>query len=117
MTECAQCGVCCDPVRLMFHPDEMTGASAEFARDHWAVIGEQARTEANGKVEYLVECDRFDRSTRLCTAHDDRPPICSGYPWYGKEPNALRLLDPQCSFVADLRTLLPIVAVHGRGMT
>lgn len=109
MTECARCGVCCDPVILTFRPEEMVGPSASFAQEHWTVTGERERSD--GRREIQVSCDRFDRVTRLCAAHDDRPPICSGYPWYGQPPKELRELDPQCSFVADVRTLLPIVSV------
>jgi hypothetical protein len=63
----------------------------------------------------VTECNRCGAccDTRTCTAHDDRPPICSGYPWYGLLAGS-RWLDPPCSFHADTRVNLPIVAVrHG----
>lgn len=113
MTDCARCGDCCDPVVLMFKPEDMVGPSGPFAREHWQVVGQRVnRNDSSDRVEYLVECDHFDKTTRLCTAHDSRPPICSGYPWYGAEPNRDRLLDARCSYQADVRTLLPIVEVR-----
>lgn len=114
MTECAPgCGACCDPVKLRFSVEAMTGPSAPFAREHWTLI--EARECAEG-TEYRVRCDVFDPATRRCTAHADRPPICSGYPWYGAEPDPERgrTLDLVCSFQADVRTVLPIVQVNGR---
>jgi Fe-S-cluster containining protein len=29
---------------------------------------------------HAYQCDRFDAVSRLCTAHDERPPICRAYP-------------------------------------
>jgi Fe-S-cluster containining protein len=115
MTDCSRCGACCDPVVLMFKPEDMTGPSGPFAREHWQVIGERVnRNDDSGRTEYLIECDQFDKATRLCTAHDSRPPICSGYPWYSADPNVNLVLDPTCSFQADVRTMLPVVEVrHG----
>jgi Fe-S-cluster containining protein len=45
-----------------------------FAAAHWSPTGERA----DGMHAY--SCDRFDRASRLCTAHDERPPICRAYP-------------------------------------
>lgn len=41
-------------------------------------------TEKPGGVFY--ECDAFDPVARVCTAHDTRPQICSGFPWYTEPP-------------------------------
>lgn len=128
MTDCAKCGNCCDPVTLSADAWQRMGtiaaggtpwpgratitprhtADAEFCREHWTPVAEH--TTDGG--EYLsLECDKFDPATRLCTAHDARPPICAGYPWYGKEPYRHRGMSPQCSYQADARGLLPIVEV------
>jgi Fe-S-cluster containining protein len=40
---------------------------------------------------HAYQCDRFDPQSRLCTAHDDRPPICRAY------PIALNLLPARCT--------------------
>ena len=35
-------------------------------------------------------------------AHDERPPLCSDYPWYGREPGTgEKGLPLRCSFWAD----------------
>lgn len=91
----------------------MTGPSAPFAQQHWHEIPDYS--DLAPEQVCAVRCDVFDPDTRTCTAYEDRPPICSGFPWYGAEPDRERLLDPCCTFNADVRTMLPIVAVtHGR---
>jgi Fe-S-cluster containining protein len=124
MTECARCGDCCDPVNFTMSPGEITAKladpylaginrqSLEFANTHWHLIR---------RGEY--KCDYFNADTRLCTAHDKRPPICSRYPWYEDEPKLTgtgAYLSPRCSYNADVRNMLPIVQINGldtpRGM-
>ena len=56
-----------------------------FAAAHWTATGERRA----GMHAY--QCDRFDTTTRLCTAHDDRPPICRAY------PIAINVLPPRCT--------------------
>jgi Fe-S-cluster containining protein len=63
-----------------------TGAAdLVFATEHWHPTGERA-AELHG-----YSCDRFDPVSRLCTAHDERPPICRTY------PIALNLLPARCT--------------------
>ena len=113
MTECAPgCGRCCDPVVLDFPVADMTGPSAPFAREHWTQIG--VGFGPDGQTLYRVRCDAFDPRTRLCAAHDQRPPICAGYPYYGDGPSGLadtRSLAPGCEFTRDHFRMLPIEPV------
>ena len=104
MTECSRCGDCCDPVWYPYGPadlrqlnERVDSPDVRFAVAHWRATGEQ-RDDG-----HAYTCDFFDATTRLCTAHDERPPICRGYPWYD-EPPARRLvvLPVQCSYRADL---------------
>lgn len=108
MTECAQCGDCCENMTLTLtkvqaraivaDPLRCTAdrvVDAQFFLDHWHRVG-GARTGTTWS------CDRFDTETRTCTAHDDRPPVCRGYPWYEKEPDSGRHLSKRCSFWADI---------------
>jgi Fe-S-cluster containining protein len=63
-----------------------TGAAdLVFAAEHWH------RTGATQDGMHAYQCDRFDPVSRLCTAHDDRPPICRVY------PIALNVLPPRCT--------------------
>jgi Fe-S-cluster containining protein len=40
---------------------------------------------------HAYQCDRFDPTTRLCTAHEERPPICRAY------PIAINILPARCT--------------------
>jgi Fe-S-cluster containining protein len=104
VTECSACGDCCDPVWYPWGPADVRQLAERlvdspdlpFITEHWRATGEQR----NGMHAY--ECDFFDAESRLCTAHDLRPPICRGYPWYSHEPGSrLVVLPLQCAFRAD----------------
>jgi Fe-S-cluster containining protein len=41
---------------------------------------------ASGGSKHFYECRDFDPVARRCTVYDTRPPACSGYPWYGRDP-------------------------------
>jgi Fe-S-cluster containining protein len=78
---CSGCGDCCDPIWYPLGPGDVrqsagtTGsADLRFAVAHWTATGERR----DGMHAY--RCDRFDERSRLCTAHDERPPICRAYP-------------------------------------
>lgn len=90
------------------NPNERNRVDATFIMDHWHRI--------EGK-ENRWTCDMFDSKTRLCTAHDSRPYICSEYPWYGRTPERYdgdaTTLPKACSYNADVRTMLPIVSING----
>lgn len=129
---CAACGHCCDPVHLdptvafdlvLGDPDN---PSVAWFRDHFESVG------ISGS-HLLFKCDAFDPNTRLCTAHERRPPICRGFPWYGRAPNARTLAELipvdthqgaalGCSYLADLppgwrppnqRPLIPLEVLRG----
>jgi Fe-S-cluster containining protein len=148
VTECNKCGDCCERITVGWEPERLlnfvgvsdprddaawerwkavdpehytdeardgyvrTWLNANFLFEHWHIV---ARSEA----KTTFSCDAFDAEARLCTAHDGRPPICSGFPWYGKtteelgpvasaarlkhfgDADGLRGL-PRCEFWADL---------------
>jgi Fe-S-cluster containining protein len=107
VTECTACGDCCDPVWYPWGAADIrqradrTPKSADltFMAAHWHPTGER-RDDAHG-----YRCDFFDVQTRLCTGHDERPPICRGYPWYDESAGQrLVLLPTRCAFRADLTT-------------
>lgn len=106
---CARCGNCCDPVILESAIFAASGQRARsqdsphdndrFITQHWHPVGAYVD---EGRTWLKLRCDMFDPVHRTCTAYDDRPPVCSRFPWYGHEPSGKVILDPQCSFLADL---------------
>jgi Fe-S-cluster containining protein len=94
-----------------------------FIAGRWHPIG--AWRDDDGVAQLDLRCDAFDPATRLCTAHEDRPPVCRGYPWYGEDPagssRALALY-PECSYLIDAppslrpegsRPLIPLTVAGG----
>lgn len=106
MTECGLCGDCCEDIlyhshaalRTAFKRTGSMAPSAPFVLEHWHAVNKdafikssvpvgkrrRARRELRGKSIY--NCDRFDPVSRLCTAHDERPPVCAGFPFYDGGP-------------------------------
>lgn len=94
-----------------FDPAGRYRTDVDFIAAHWAPIDDKT-----------VACDAYDPETALCTAHENRPPVCRDYPWYGREPSedTRTDLDPHCSYLADLppdkrpegsRPLIPLTVV------
>ena len=121
MTDCTKCGDCCENIWSV-HPDRLKAslsvippltpnkvladnqATAIFVLKYWKVLEERGES-----AKY--ECTFFDKETRLCTAHESRPPVCSGFPWYNSKPRLSVGISPRCSFNGDVRKSLPIVQI------
>lgn len=116
VTDCGRCGDCCENIPCSFDlatvyvaRDKHMQQDLDFIREHWHPM-----YEVEDHTKQRFSCDAFDTDTRLCTAHEDRPPVCRDYPWYGREPDG-RYIPARCSFNADYRTMLPIVEVTNHG--
>lgn len=137
MTECARCGDCCEnfPLNTPERADiwgrkllasvgrtgaKNTGSGVNRKQAAWMgnleVVGEPWRHE-DGTMRWHYRCPLFDPVARLCTDHSNRPPVCSRYPWYGRDDHgSYKNLPARCSFIADTDDvkMLPIVEVrHG----
>lgn len=115
---CARCGNCCEDLWSTSRRtlEGMDTDQARFLLEHWHQLDE----EDNGHYR----CDMLDPVHRTCMAHDSRPQVCSGYPWYGREPSPKVIFarDTQCSYLLDLppsqrpegsRPLIPIEVIRG----
>ena len=121
--DCAGCGSCCDPVWLELDALELATllarmqagarvssadgeANLRFIGEHMVPLAEQPETYLDGgpaatSGHTAWSCDRYDPVAKLCTAHDDRPPICRGWPWYGDPPYAMSSMPGECSHQWD----------------
>jgi Fe-S-cluster containining protein len=121
---CNMCGKCCEAIRLMIPPEQFAeygpnaeeGSNYRFVYEHWRNISEdeafrrnpllRMQKEAglvNGEVWYY-ECDMYDPVTHKCKAHDTRPHVCRGYPFYGDDPVAREYFtwySPTCDYIHD----------------
>lgn len=95
---CSGCGDCCDRIWLAGGRMAIaTNTEATMENRVWAselVPLEQPNTYA---------CPKFDRESRSCTTYEDRPPVCSNFPWYGKMPSPPEAshLSQRCTFRAE----------------
>jgi Fe-S-cluster containining protein len=110
VTGCIEgCGMCCervylhtDAVKLLLVAAEGTGdersrLDAIFTTRHWHWNG-----ETSGQ-DFVLTCDAFDAVTRRCGVHEDRPPVCRDFPWYGQEPTKRgHNLPACCGYLADV---------------
>jgi len=116
-TACNMCGACCEVV----HPATDRPALMAMLANPYIVGAMRRQAEiVVGLLDAKVSVDRgrpgytcrhFDTETRKCGIYADRPDMCRGYPWYDREPKQDAFMPEQCSFQADLRKRLPIVAV------
>lgn len=74
------------------------GGKTAWAADH--------HSEPVVAFSYFYACDRFDPDTRRCVDYENRPPLCAGYPWFGRsldDPwNVEKALPSECSYRADI---------------
>lgn len=103
---------------MVVPPADMNGPSGPFARQHWHVTAALDNDASPTGSEYHLRCDQFDPRTRRCGAYAVRPPICADYPRYGQpltpdhaKADAIPLV---CAFQADVRRVLPLVAINGK---
>lgn len=85
-------------------------ANANFMMRYWMKHIEWVRISPRGSVVGF-SCPFFDTDTRLCTAYEKRPPICSGFPWYGKDPaeqaaNPMTRPSERCSYWEDVPVIM-----------
>jgi hypothetical protein len=98
-----------DTAIAYYAPGGSTRINADFIAAHWKPVSDKNCT-----------CDMYDSESGLCTAQDSKPPVCSRYPWYGREPDDGTGMPLRCSYLADLppdrrpdgaRPLIPLTVV------
>lgn len=124
MTECSQCGDCCENIHLSHDLRRMRQelasgkAAGVWAKDANFILKNMipdGTVVRQGKVKQTLQCLKFDKETRKCTAHNERPQMCRQYPFYGRDPlqsGGDTSMGGRCSFLADAGyKMLPIVEV------
>jgi Fe-S-cluster containining protein len=119
MGECNGCGACCRVLTLAQSPDEVARmavltrvlgipSDSQFAADHWRPLTREEAMQRNAFYTsrlpadaHLYTCDRLGDDGR-CTAYEERPLVCRGYPWYDQPPKQMPLADPECGYLVDI---------------
>jgi Fe-S-cluster containining protein len=115
---CNRCGACCRVLRLDQSAAEIGAMAAltralgipsdhAFAAEHWRPLTRQEAMLRNPfytsrlpEDAHLYTCDQLGEDGR-CRAHEARPLVCRGYPWYGEPPRDMPLADPRCGYAYD----------------
>lgn len=119
MPECNKCGACCRVLTLAQSPEEVRQIAAltavlgipsdhQFAAEHWHPLTRAEAVRRNplytirlAPGAHLYGCDMLGEDG-LCNAHEARPLVCRGYPWYGAPARDMELADPDCDYYEDL---------------
>lgn len=79
-----------------------------FAAKHWHPLSRSEAMRRNPfytarlpKNAHLYACDQLGPDGR-CTAYEERPMVCRGYPWYEQMPREMELPDQDCGYFHDL---------------
>jgi Fe-S-cluster containining protein len=118
---CNGCGACCRVLVLTESPEDVRQMAAltrvlgipsdhQFAAEHWRPLARDEAMRRNpfytarlAPDAHLYTCDRLGDDGR-CTAYEERPLVCRGYPWYADPPREIPLPDPDCGYKIDLPT-------------
>jgi Fe-S-cluster containining protein len=116
---CNGCGACCKVLTLAESPEEVRQIAAvtrvlgipsdhAFAAEHWHPLTREEAMRRNPFYTsrlpadaHLYACDRLGDDGR-CTAYEERPLVCRGYPWYGEAPRRMELAAPDCGYFVDV---------------
>lgn len=85
------------------NPDEVD-LSGELDREYWAnclFLAAACRPVGAKDDQVLLACEHYDPAHQMCRAYDRRPPVCSGFPWYRREPGDGGA-EPRCSYWLDV---------------
>ena len=80
--KCAQCGCCCENIYVR-HQGAVIQTQEEFdnikATDNYSFYKHISIVNKDD-FGLVFSCDKFDKTRRLCTEHNNRPSICKNYP-------------------------------------
>lgn len=91
-------------------------ATPEMDTGHTMAVSRADPTVLVEVWTYFFTCDAYDPDARTCTAYDDRPPMCSEYPWYGMKPDPTKAMPAECGYLPDIgREPVPVHLAPRRG--
>ena len=114
MMGCNQCGKCCTAIGINTSFDDLKntdGEDAEFIKQHWHPMSRNLAyflnpylndTFGDDERYHFYSCDLFDAGTNKCMCHEEKPNVCSGFPFYGGEDVSMaRTYSPECGYIVE----------------
>lgn len=83
---------------------------ADFIQRNWVPVSKKKAFILNPYLEkkiengkrYFYTCKLFNKYTGQCSDYENRPQICKGFPWYGRDPHSGDVFfTPDCGFKND----------------
>ena len=87
---CLRCGKCCIAIFMPISLEAIQTMNCirfdkEFILEHWSSITEAEAIRRNPEIPsgapWYYECDMFDDNTNLCKCYDNRPYVCTNFPY------------------------------------
>jgi Fe-S-cluster containining protein len=72
-----------------------------YVKKGLTIFADENTGEALWVWSFFYNCKHYDRETKQCRNYENRPPICSGFPWYDQPPDSTKALPFDCSYRAD----------------
>lgn len=114
MNKCKMCGQCCRMIHLQRRDTEWIqkdniSEDAIFIKNNWKYkgtskeVGGFVRKNDISDIFYDVYECKLITDYNKCSIHENKPRICSGYPWYekGKTFDSMLWPYPGCGFEKD----------------
>jgi Fe-S-cluster containining protein len=120
---CNRCGKCCEAISFAYSLEEMKeyadngNKDAVFIIENWVEISEEEAFKINPFLQLQIKrfrekglhkfingkfykCNQYNNHSKLCLAHDNKPKVCSDYPFYNrtKLPKGYLMYDENCGY-------------------
>lgn len=116
---CNQCGMCCKTIVLDFTIDDLKtkgGDDAKFIIDNWKPISTNEAITINPFMKHWIKryvkhnapyhfytCTLLDTKNG-CTIHNqNKPHICTGFPFYNRPVKKTLLYSPNCGYFKEIQ--------------
>jgi Fe-S-cluster containining protein len=94
---CNKCGKCCQAIWLAANKKQVkeilvrdpNNTDAKFIFNNWKRISKKEALKTNPHITvftkekgYFYKCDKYDHKNKRCGDYENRPKVCSGFPFY-----------------------------------
>lgn len=113
---CNMCGKCCESILIQVSPEDLQNPKnrykdREFMAANFKPMTKETALSINPDLVdprhpdegFYYSCEKYDKESKLCTAHEERPHTCYSFPFYDSPINNQSLLmHKSCSYWLDV---------------